>query len=164
MNLVPIKDYENLYSLDLNTNQVYGHKYKKYRKPKPHKDGYYQFDLCKNGKAKNFLLHRLVYEAHNGSIPEGMCIDHINGIRTDNNIENLRLATNSQNMCNSKTPKNNLSTGYKNITKTKWNTYLIQIKENYKYIYCKTFKTLEEAILNRDIKLKEFHKEFYNLG
>ena len=29
MNLVPIKDYEDLYSFDLNTNEVYSHKYKK---------------------------------------------------------------------------------------------------------------------------------------
>ena len=31
MNLVPIKDYEGLYSFDLNNNQVYGHKIKKYK-------------------------------------------------------------------------------------------------------------------------------------
>ena len=42
-----------------------------------------------------------------------MFIDHIDNNRQNNNIENLRLATNSQNMCNSKTQKNNLSTGYK---------------------------------------------------
>ena len=28
MNLVPIKDYEGLYSIDLNNNEVYGHKRK----------------------------------------------------------------------------------------------------------------------------------------
>ena len=33
MNLVPIKDYEDLYSLDLNTNQVYSHYSNKYLKP-----------------------------------------------------------------------------------------------------------------------------------
>lgn len=38
---------------------------------------------------------------HNGEIPEGMQIDHINHARNDNRIENLRLATifdNNQNM------------------------------------------------------------------
>ena len=37
--------------------------------------------------------HRLVWIYHNGNIPEGMQIDHINRIRNDNRIQNLRLAT-----------------------------------------------------------------------
>ena len=80
-----------------------------------------------------------------------------------NNNENLRLVTNQQNQWNSKTQKNNLSTGHKCITKTKWNTYKVQIYKNGK-VYRKTFKTLEEAILNRNIKLKEFHGQYANLG
>ena len=55
MNLVPIKDYEGLYSIDLNNNQVYGHKHKKYLKPQTHKHGYYYVELCKNSKPKKFL-------------------------------------------------------------------------------------------------------------
>jgi len=162
MNLVPIKDYED-YSFDLNNNQVYGHKRKKYLKQNLN-NRYYQIILCKNNKTKGFQFHRLVYEAHNGSIPEGMCIDHIDNNPQNNNIENLRLATLSQNGMNSKTPTNNLSTGYKNITKTKSNTYRVKIKKNNKIVYHKTFKTLEEAILNRDVNLVLHHSEFHNLG
>ena len=162
MNLVPIKDYEDLYSLDLNTNQVYGHKHKKYLKLSLHKYGYYCINLCKNGKLKQFLLHRLIYEAHNGNIPERLCIDHIDCNRQNNNIENLRLANRSENNCNVK--KKNLSTGYKNIRLTKNNTYEVQIHKNYKVVYDKTFKTLEEAILNRDLNLVLHHGEFHNLG
>ena len=164
MNLVPIKDYEGLYSLDLNNNEVYSHYRNKYKKKLIHKDGYYEFNLCKNSKRKKFKLHRLIYEAHYGTIPDKMIIDHINGIRTDNNIENLRLVTNQQNCFNQKTAKNNLSTGYKCIYKTKYNTYKVEIKINKKIVYSKTFKTLEEAILNRDIQLKIHHGEYYNLG
>ena len=163
MNLVPIKDYEN-YSLDLNNNQVYTHKYKRYLKPDLNNTGYYQIKLNKNNKQKTFKLHRLIYESHFGSIPEGMCIDHIDNNPQNNNIENLRLATLSQNSWNSKTPTNNLSTGYKNITKTKSNTYRVKIKKNNKIVYHKTFKTLEEAILNRDVNLVLHHSEFHNLG
>lgn len=35
--------------------------------------------------------HRFIWEYFNGKIPEGMQIDHINGVRDDNRIENLRL-------------------------------------------------------------------------
>ena len=43
MNLKEIKDYEGLYSFDLNNNQVYGHKIKKIFKTQHlDKDGYYK--------------------------------------------------------------------------------------------------------------------------
>tara|TARA_R100000951_G_scaffold41392_1_gene34960 strand:- start:310 stop:804 length:495 start_codon:yes stop_codon:yes gene_type:complete len=164
MNLVPIKDYEDLYSFDLNTNEVYSHKYKKYRKLQLDKDGYYYINLYKNNKEKSFKFHRLIYEAHFGVIPDKMCIDHIDCNKQNNNIENLRLATRSENQHNSKTQKNNLSTGYKNIRKTKFNTYYVRIYKNYKVVYDKTFKTLKEAILNRDVNLVLHHGEFCNLG
>lgn len=39
--------------------------------------------------------HRIVREMHNGAIPDGMEIDHINHDRSDNRIENLRLVRRS---------------------------------------------------------------------
>lgn len=43
-------------------------------------------------------VHRLIWEHVNGPIPKGMHIDHINGVRDDNRIENLRLVTPKENM------------------------------------------------------------------
>ncbi len=65
----------------------------------------------KGGKTKNgYILvqlnheqkyaHRLVWEAFNGKIPEGMEIDHINTIRDDNRLCNLRLVTPKENKKN----------------------------------------------------------------
>ncbi|MBO7732924.1 MAG: HNH endonuclease [Methanobrevibacter sp.] len=53
--------------------------------------------------SKQILKHRLIWEAFMGKIPEGEEIDHINTIRDDNRLENLRLVTSKQNKHNPKT-------------------------------------------------------------
>lgn len=51
-------------------------------------------------KKKNVYLHRAVWEYHNGAIPEGLMIDHIDRDRSNNNISNLRLVTPKGNRAN----------------------------------------------------------------
>lgn len=51
----------------------------------------------------HYSAHRLVWEAFNGPIPEGMVIDHIDGNRSNNALSNLRLVTQSENMSNAQT-------------------------------------------------------------
>ena len=46
--------------------------------------------------------HKIVWEMHNGPVPKGFEIDHINRDDSDNRIENLRLATHFQNLQNTK--------------------------------------------------------------
>lgn len=65
-------------------------------------------------RGRNYGVHRLVWEFHNGEIPEGYEVDHLNGVRTDNRIENLRLATRSQNSMNHRMHSHN-STGTKGL-------------------------------------------------
>ena len=43
------------------------------------------------------LAHRVIWESVHGPIPDGIQINHINGIKTDNRIENLELVTPSEN-------------------------------------------------------------------
>jgi hypothetical protein len=45
-----------------------------------------------------FRVHRLIWEAFNGTIPDGYVVDHINGDKKDNRLENLQLLTWSENL------------------------------------------------------------------
>lgn len=90
-----------------------------------HNKGYRYVSLFRNGKSKNYLTHRLVWFFHNGKIPEGMEIDHIDLDRSNNKIENLRLVTHAQNMKNTPLLKTN-TTGIKGVYK-KRNKFSVEI-------------------------------------
>jgi len=51
--------------------------------------GYYSVDLCKNGKVKTESVHRLVAIAFIPNPNSSKVVNHINGIKTDNRVENL---------------------------------------------------------------------------
>ena len=58
---------------------------------------------------RRVYVHRLVWEYVHGDIPEGMEIDHINRVKDDNRICNLRLVTHKQNGENHLAPSTNTS-------------------------------------------------------
>ena len=51
-----------------------------------------------DGKLKQMRIHRLVYMAHRGAIPDGMQINHKDECKTNNCIENLEVVTCKQNI------------------------------------------------------------------
>jgi hypothetical protein len=71
--------------------------------------------------------HRIVWAIVHGSDLDGYQIDHINGDGLDNRIENLRLATSSQNNRNRKTAKNS-TTGIRGVcwdaARNKWMAHI----------------------------------------
>ena len=80
------------YEIDAERGIIYGKK----GRPIVNKDvkGYIRVRSCKN---RIGFAHRLIWESVHGQIPLGLAINHINGIKTDNRIKNLELATLSEN-------------------------------------------------------------------
>ena len=91
-------------------------------------------------------------------------VDHINCIKTDNRIKNLRPASAIENGQNKKIQKNNKS-GFKNVhwckTHKKW---VVTIKVNKKTISIGNFKDVELADLVAQEARNKYHKSFANHG
>lgn len=58
-----------------------------------HPNGYIYVSISCTGVKKQARAHRIIYIAAHGGIPEGMVIDHINGVKDDNRIANLQALT-----------------------------------------------------------------------
>jgi hypothetical protein len=58
---------------------------------------------------KILMAHRIIWALHHGHDPHPLDIDHVNGIRHDNRILNMRLATTMQNCRNKKLYRTNNS-------------------------------------------------------
>jgi hypothetical protein len=94
---------EHGYSVDPDAGLVYG------RQGRPvgsvRKSGYVFLNVGHGEDGKSFAAHRVMWAAVNGPIPDGLVIDHINGVRSDNRISNLRAVTESVNCQNRRTAK-----------------------------------------------------------
>ena len=62
--------------------------------------GYFRCNLYKNRKCKTYRVHRLVAETFSSNIECKRTVDHINGIKSDNRLENLKWASHKEQMNN----------------------------------------------------------------
>lgn len=133
-----IKGYENLYKIS-NFGRVKSLQRNKEIILKPaNAKNYLRVLLCKNNKRKMFFVHRLVAEAFIPNPEDKPFIDHINTIRDDNRVENLRWVTQKENNNNK-------------LTRERYR------KANYGRIYSeKTRRKMSEA--HKGKKLSEEHK------
>ena len=109
-----IVDYPNY--LIYEDGRVYNQKFKRYVKPRNNKYGYYQCKLCKNGKPKSVMIHRLVAIHYIPNPDNKPCIDHIDGNKINNNINNLRWVSHIENGNAFRSIPTNNTSGIKNIS------------------------------------------------
>lgn len=107
---------------------------------------------------RDYLLHRLAWFYVYGQMPK--MIDHINGDRGDNRIENLRIADyhiNARNSCR----KTNSSARFKGISwhkvSKKWQ---VQIRCGGELIPLGYFDDDTEAAFNYDLASLKYHREY----
>ena len=111
---------------------------------------------------RRISTHRLAWLITYGEWPPHE-IDHINGVRDDNRLTNLRAATNTQNMQNRPRFKNN-KLGVKGVIQTRYNKFRAQCMRDRKWVLNKTFDTLEEATLAYQRACLEYHGVFSRLS
>lgn len=109
-------------------------------------------------KNQYYQAHRLIYMWHFGDFKED--IDHFDGNKANNRIENLRKATDTQNQYNKKIGRNNIS-GIKGVFWAKdYQKWEARIKVNKKPIYVGRYNSLEEAKIAIEKFRQEHHGEF----
>jgi hypothetical protein len=109
-------------------------------------------------KAKSFKAHRLTFLYHYGYLPE--LVDHIDGNRLNNRIENLREASKQENAQNQKVRLTN-SSGVKGVSWHKVNKkWKVALCKNYKPYYFGSYEDKELADLVAIEATDWLHKKF----
>lgn len=116
-----IEGYEGLYRVS-SCGQIYSIWKKGLKKLQDDKDGYKKVTLYKNGKSKCIAVHRVVAMNFIENPSNKPYVNHIDGNKANNRIENLEWCTQSENELHAH------NTGLKN-TRTKVTSYIGDIKE-----------------------------------
>jgi HNH endonuclease len=107
-----------------------------------HPNGYLYIGFRTNGKFKSYAAHRIIWFLFYNKWPEKQ-LDHINGNKLDNRIENLREASHRENQQNQKRHRAGKLVGASfNKNDKKWCAY---IRINNKGKYLGSFSTEREA-------------------
>ncbi len=100
----PVPDYEDIYEVSdagqfkrLVDNALRNYRAGRAVSSKLTTRGYRSVALTKDGKVSHLLVHRLVAAAFIGP-SNGLCVNHLNGDKTDNRAENLEWTTQSENI------------------------------------------------------------------
>jgi len=109
----------------------------------------------------HMTAHRVIWLMHNGELPS--IIDHINGVKTDNRIENLRPASKSQNAYN--TPSATNISGSKNVSwRSDTETWRVTMTIDGRKKSFGNYKDFELADLVAHEARCKYHGKFANHG
>jgi hypothetical protein len=110
--------------------------------------------------SKHYYAHRLAWIIYYGCITDSH-IDHIDLDTTNNKINNLRLASNANNLCNSIKPVNNTS-GVKGVYRQK--TGWVACVQHNRKRHRRWFRTMGNAIAFARQMREKWHRSFANHG
>jgi hypothetical protein len=115
------------------------------------------------GKRDTIMIHRVIWERHNGPIPPGMEIDHINGNGLDNRLENLRICTHHQNTRNTHRDKTGCTSRFQGVVYRR-NRWIAYIKDGKRQVYLGAFDTEVKAALAYNLEASKLFGEYANLN
>jgi len=122
--------------------------------------GYKRIQLCKEGIKKLFSVHRLICNTFLENPDNKPYVDHIDCNKQNNNINNLRFATASENEINKNKTQRNTSSVKGVVFYKQSNKWRASITIDGIYIHLGYFNTLEEAKQARIKKVNEVFGEF----
>lgn len=140
MKIINVLGYEGLYAVT-DEGDIYSLKKGEMLKKRINKAGYYEVVLNKCGIHKTCRVHQVVYNSFHGKEYNDLVIDHINSIKTDNRLDNLRKITNRENVSRSKT--NRYGKGVRYFERIK--RFGAEISISKTRYYLGTFQTQKEA-------------------
>lgn len=107
-----------------------------------------------------YYAHRYAWERVNGKIPEGRVIDHACHNRACVEIAHLRLATAEQNAWNKSGAYSNSRTGVRNVSRTKYGTYYVQLHTGGDSYFLHGYADIESARRDAEALRAELFGEF----
>lgn len=124
--------------------------------------GYSLVVLRKDKRSDSRLVHRLVAEAFLPQPSDLHEVDHINGVRDDNRLANLRWATRSQNNGNLRVGSG--ASQYRGVVKGQNGRWAAQIGKMGKHVFLGEYLTQEEAARAYDREARAYFGEFARLN
>ena len=126
-----------------------------------HPTGYKTIRLFNDGKGKNYRIHKLLAEHFIPNPENKPSVDHINRIKTDNRLCNLRWATMSEQRKNQRTLRKSNTSGHKNVSYGNRDKKWIYVKKINDKKVRKTFKSKIDALCYKYIILLRIKANHY---
>jgi hypothetical protein len=113
--------------------------------------------LKTHAMGKQWLVHRLAWYLATGELP--ILVDHINGIKTDNRLCNLRATDKRGNGQNLKGPRSSNKTGYLGVSFSKEKQkYVARLRVERKYLHLGYHSTPEAAYEAYLVAKRKYHE------